>query len=145
MLKLKYNILRNEHFNNAMLKLVHYPAFKSPIFAYNVAKINIAVQNEVKPSEDVYLKLVKAHCKMDEKGEIAPREMNGAKVLGTFEVRPEAIPEWEKGLAEYNDLEFEVKAFKIPLHGLEGISLSPLELTALESLLSVEDAPEVAK
>lgn len=136
MLKVTYENLRDHAFARGMSKLANFSGFKKPAVAYNVAKINLKCMEEAKIADDLFKNLVKKYAKLDDKGEIQPM----AGQPGTFEIRDEAVPEWQAALKEFLAHEVEINRERIKFDDVGDAGLSPMEIGALESILLVVEA-----
>lgn len=157
MFKLKFADTKSREFLMAYSKVMQFTGFKDTKVAYNIAKIGRKFDQEAKTCQELYLKLLKGYAKLDEKGEIAPREeesvnAKGEKVMlkvpNTFVILEEKVKDgsWEKALTEFDETEIELHCHKIKLSDLDGAKLSPLDLTVLEPLLSeIEMVPSAGE
>jgi hypothetical protein len=135
MLTVTYGQLRDQVFGRALTKLANCSGFKSPKVTFNIAKINRRVLDEAKLADEVYQKLVRQYCRLDEKGEIEPHEGRP----GTFVIPEERGDEWKAKLAEFHAISFEMDRPRIALEDVSPAQLSPAEVMALEPLLSFDE------
>lgn len=142
-MKLTYGQLLDGNFSRGFSKIANCPQLKSPKLAYQIAKIHKRVQEERDLVATLHEKMVKVHCKLDEKGNIAP--MTGGQP-GTFEIREEAIEAWKTDLKEFNSIEFDIDFPPMVLNDqLMVANLSPAEISGLEPILKLEEDQPVAK
>lgn len=156
MFKLKFSDTKSREFLMAYSKVMQFTGFKDTKIAYNVAKIGRKFDAEAKICQELFIKLLKNYAKLEENGELAPREdevINAKsekvkiKVPNTYQILPEKIEDgsWAKALEEFDASEFEVHCHKIKLADLDGAKLSPLDLTILDPLITeLEPAPSLA-
>lgn len=109
----------------AMRKLSGHP-FRDQKVAYRVMRIVDAVESEQKTAERLYEKLIRQFAELDDKGDFIPNE----GVPNTFVVKKD-IGGYEKALADFEALSFELKWRKIPFADLAEIHLAAAELKAL--------------
>lgn len=138
--KIKYEDLNSEAFNQGLGRIDSYTGFPVKT-TYRVSRISGAVARERKRVEELYKKLLKEHCELDEKGNVVHE--------GPFK----NVPKFKEGEKDKYDekfkelmaIEFEVKAIPVKLSELEKVNLTPGEMAACESLIDFEgEDPEVA-
>lgn len=136
MIELKYEVVRNQPFHQALAKLLHYPRFALGT-AKAVARIVQGVREAGDAAQGRFEAVVKAHAFLDEQGEILPNE----GVKGTFKIVPEKFADFEKAIAAMEEETFFVDAPHLFEEQLGSIELSPNELILLEPLFDsyVED------
>lgn len=140
-MKLKYSQLRDPAFTAAMRKLANYP-FKAQKTAYDVMRITNKMTQEEKNAQELYLKMLKQHAKLDAKGEFVPRMEGDKAVPDTFVVDDAKLGEFQKATEEFGDLEFNLDWRQVSFEKLEECRLTAAELSALQDIISVpvEDA-----
>lgn len=142
MLKVTYGQLQNENFKRAMGKVANCPLFKNPKLAYNVAKISGRIAEEAKLADKLREKMVNEYAKKTDDGKIEPH--NG--IPGTFWIPEDKQKEWGEKLEEYHAVAFDIDRPALSLDELMPAALTPLEINALEPLITFdESAPEPAK
>ena len=139
MFKLKYSDMKSREFIMALGKCMQNTNYKSTTIAYNVAKIGRKFDQETKICQELYLKVIKAHAKLDEKGNIAPRVEGGKPVPNTYEISDDKVEAWKKACEDFDNTLIEIPCNKINLSDLENAGMSPADLVALEPVL--ETAP----
>ncbi len=142
-MKFNYAVLRNQQFLLAMRKLTNYP-FKAQKVAYSVMKISNAIDAEMKLSQDLFIKLLKQHAVLDDKGAFVPqKDPEGKDVPDTFQTTPGKEAELEKAQGDFADVEFEVKWRPLKLDELEECRISAVELGMLGDIIAapLEEAP----
>jgi hypothetical protein len=127
MIKLKYNDINNTEFMEGMRTLVRVSLpVKS---AYTASKVFSRVEKELKTAGDLYAKVLKEHCELDEKGELKAQMMKQddkeIPIPNSFIVKAGSEPALEKALEAFFNLEFEVPFDKIPLSDLEKACQDP--------------------
>jgi len=135
MFKLKFADIKSREFMQAYLKLINFNEFKETKVAYNVAKIDRKFQQELKLSQDLYVKLIKQYAVLDDKGEIACRIENETAIPNTYVIDPAKVEAWEVAVKEFDATEFEIPCQKLTLANLEGIQLSPNDFNAIEAMI----------
>jgi hypothetical protein len=123
-------------FVQALVKLGKFEGFKEQRVAYNVAKVIRRFDAESTIAQELFLKLVKQYAVLDEKGNIKSPEDKP----GTYEIPDEKVADWKKAKEDFDDVEFELDCHKIRLEQLGNAPLSPIDLNALEPLLSELEA-----
>lgn len=137
MLTVNYGQILSPNFQRGLAKLSQCPQFKSPKLAYNVAKILKKVDEEQKIAQDLYNKLITEYAEKDEAGKVKPH--NG--IPDTFLVRTENHAEWDAKLKELHAISFDIDRPALDLDEVMVAQLSPVEITALDSLLTFDEAP----
>lgn len=139
MITLSYKNLRDPQFTNAFYKLALFNAFPTKV-SIKVAKLKKAIDAESELAQTEFEKIVKRHAKLDEKGNLLPIK----DTVGTFEIKEEEMDNWKKSLDEYNSVPFHVEQNPLLYSDLEGVSITPIDIIALEVILT-EEAPIVMK
>lgn len=130
MIELKYEVVRNQAFQQALAKLLHYPKF-SLSTTKAIAKIVQRVREAGDEAQNRFAAVVKAHAFLDEKGEILPNE----GVKGTFKIMPEKFEDFQKAVEAMEEEKFSVDAPHLFEDQLEGVEISANELLLLEPIL----------
>jgi hypothetical protein len=130
-LTLKYKHINTPSFVEALAKLGRYDRLKDFKLAYNIAKIIRRFDAESTIAQELFVKLVRQHCKLDENGLIIPADGKP----GSFEILEGKETEWVQARKDFDEMEFELDCHKIRVEQLDGAPLSPMELVALEPLL----------
>lgn len=144
MLKLTYGQLLNNGFMRARMKLGNCARLKSPQVAYNVAKIHARFEEEEKLAQDLHVKIVDEFAEKDEAGNVKPN--NGQP--GTFYVDDTNKPKLEAFQAkvkEFHAIEFEIDRPRVDLNDIAAAELSPVEINALEPILTFNENPPLAE
>lgn len=136
-IKIKYEDLNSETFNQGLNRIDGHTGFPVKT-TYRISRISGAVAKERKRVEELYKKLLKEHCELDEKGAVIHE--------GPFK----NVPKFKDGQKEAYDekfkelmaMEFVVKVHPVKLSELEKVNLTPGEMAACECLLDLGDAPD---
>lgn len=137
MLKVTYGQLRNDNFKRGLTKVANCSQFKSPKLLYNIAKISAKIQDESKLADDIYQKLINEYAEKDENGALKPH--NGQ--VGTFFIPDAAVEVWTTKINEFHAVAIEIDRPAMALDDLLPAQLTPLELSALEPLISFDETP----
>lgn len=135
MVQIKYEMIRNPAFNQALSKLMHYPKF-TPRTGLMIARLVERVKKEAQVAQDAFIAVVKKYAILDEKGEIAPD--NGQP--NTYKLREGQQEAFDKETSELGEQTFSVDMKPILLDDLSGVGLTPNELSYLEPVLAVDGA-----
>lgn len=138
-MKLKYSQLRDPQFVGAMRKLSNYP-FKVQKTAYDVMRITNKLTQEEKNAQELYVKMLKQHAKLDDKGNFVPRMDGDKPVPDTFvidDTSPEKFAAYQKAVEEFGDLEFNLDWRQVTFENLEDCRLTAAELSVLQDIISV--------
>jgi hypothetical protein len=130
MIKLKYEVVRNQAFQQALAKLLHYPKFSHDT-KKTVAKIVKRMHEAGEEAQHRFAAVVKAHAYLDDKGEILPNE----GVAGTFKIIPEKFADFQKAVEAMEEETFSVGVHHLFEEQLDGVEISPNELILLEPIL----------
>lgn len=133
--KLKYSQLRDPAFTAAMRKLSNYP-FKTQKTAYDVMRISNKLTQEEKNAQVLYIKMLKQHAKLDDKGEFISRMDGDKPVPDTFVIEDSKLADFGKAQEEFNDLEFTLDWRQINFEALEECRLTAAEMSALQDVIS---------
>ena len=136
MVKLTFAEFKNPLFDRALSKVMHHGGYKSTKISTDIAKLGKKFREETALVQELYLKLVKKHAKLDEKGEIEPRKENGKTIPGTFWIEDSRIEEWKAACIEFDSTEVELPCHNIHMEDLEGVGLSPADLIELAPLIT---------
>lgn len=143
MIKLSYANVQDYQFVQALARLCNHVQYKSTKVAYNIAKIKRKFELEAATSQDLFVKLVKRFCNLDEKGEIASRkDKDGKPISGTYEIKQEHLDSkaWENAKKEFDSTDIDIHCHKVNLSDLDGVEISPSDIDKLMAL--IEEAPE---
>lgn len=134
MVEIKTESLKNPNFNSALAKLLHCTKFH-PKLAMRVAKFMDHIKEQEIKTHHEYLALIRAHAKLDEKGELIPREdPNGNPKPNTFQAKDN--DKWEKAFEEFGQKKITIDIYPLEIKDLVGLGLSPLEIVAIEPLIT---------
>lgn len=131
-IKLKYEALRDGAFYQAVAKINNFNGFKDARLLASIARIVKLVDKYQKECDEVFIKLVKQYCELDEKGEIK----SPANAPGRYTILPEKLEEWKKAVEEFNKIEVELFAKKLDFNTLVAAQLSAHDLVVLEPMLN---------
>lgn len=134
MIKLTYMDINNRLFIDAVKKLMIYDQWGSAQLKYNIHKIGRRLSDESDVAQAEYLKLVKQHAELDEKGDIVPVS---PEQPGTFVIKTEKEEVWKTARADFEAVTFEIDCHPVPLSKLDLCPLSPQDVGVLEPLLDI--------
>lgn len=137
MIKLCYKSMRDNAFAQAIIKLTQYPGFPTKT-SLKIAKIKKAIDAEKDLVQDEFIRLVKLHADLDEKGNILPHNDQP----GTYHITDEKNEAWNKALKDFEEASFDIQQNPLTIDELEGVRLSPADIIALECLLA-DDIPVI--
>lgn len=138
---LRYDCFQSKEFMVAKAKLARYP-FKNQKTSYNVTRILKFLDDNEKLAQEQFIKLVKQHAVLDEKGDFVPRKNEKGEIEeGTYTIpeEPEKIAAWKKAKDEFDALEFTVERYKIKLSEMENLPVTPMELGAIDGMIDPEE------
>lgn len=135
MIELKYEVVRNQAFQQALAKLLHYPRFSFGT-AKAIAKVVQTVRGAGDAAQERFAVVVKAHAFLDEKGEILPNE----GVAGTYKIMPDKYADFQKAIEAMESETFSVDVAPFEMQQLDGVELSASDLLLLAPLLTEETA-----
>ncbi len=127
-MKVKYDSLTSQPFNQAISKIANHEGFKTTKLAYHVGRIVAVIETAAKKAQAEYLELLKPYAILDEKG----------KIPMSAKIKPELEDDWKKVVEEFSAQTFKIDKHKLSLEELEGVGLTPNELVALEEILLQE-------
>lgn len=133
---LKYSVISNPAFSEALRKVTRSGAIKDVKQAYNVARLVTKVDQGIKTMREDYMAMAKTFATLDENGKFKVPE--GAPE-GAFDVPEEKMGEWTKAVDAFQEKELVIERHPIPLEQLEGCGLTPGDLIALEPVLEVNE------
>jgi hypothetical protein len=126
MIKLKYADLNNSPIEQVLHKLDN--CMKLDIrTAFMVAKFARLLRTEIANAREIFTKMLKKHCKLDEKGNFVKGEDNAPVFVDKDAYNAE--------LAEFLKIEFSLPMAALKLDVLERCELSPSELSAIMPLI----------
>lgn len=132
MVKLTFAQFKDYEFAQAIAKVMHHNGYKSTKITADIARLGRKFKEETAVVQELFLKHVKKHAKLDEKGEIEPRkDEKGKAVAGTYFIEDARVEEWKKACEEFDSTEVELPVHPIHMDDLEGVGLSPADLNAL--------------
>lgn len=135
MIELKYSHVRNPEFQGAFSKLVNVQQLPTKVTCL-IAQIKKAFDKEVETAQECFIKLLKNHANLDEKGNFVELVVGGAKQPGTYSIPEEKQAQWMEALKEFGETTFNVERRKILMQEISEVKFSAAELIALEPLLS---------
>ncbi len=132
-IKLTYKLINNGAFVSAIGKIAKFEGWTDQRSAYNAAKFFRRFKQEMETAQELYVKLVKRHAKVDEKGNlISPEDKPGQ-----FEILDQNAEAWIKAREDFESVSFEIDCHPIPLEKLQGAELSAIDLDVIEPLLDL--------
>jgi hypothetical protein len=135
MLKLTYKDLRNPQFMGTFMKLASFNGVSTKT-AINIGRIKRVIDSESEIAQEAYVKMIKVHAELDEKGEIKPIEGQP----NTFQI-PEANQKaFGDAFKEFEKTEFEIPHHAISYREIDGVRLSAVEVMALDAILVEEES-----
>lgn len=150
MIKVKYSHIKEFPFLDVLGKLYHHPTqptqkpFPARV-AYTLAKISEKAEKEVELMRELWVKLLKQHATLDEKGEFVPKQStDGKPVPGTFVVAEDKQAEFKKAGEEFGEIEINFTQHKLTFADLASISLTPQDIATLEPFLNIAELSAVA-
>lgn len=135
MFVLKQSHLRNFSFHQAFRKLANHP-FDNVKTLYNVTRIAKLFDLSAKEADELFIKLVKQYCELDEKGRIKPLD---PKQPNTYKIPEDKQEAWEAAMKEYNDIEVKFERHKIALEDCMAAKLTAADLLTLEDMVADYD------
>lgn len=131
MVTVKYSVMRVHAFNTGLSKLLNYPRFM-PAVALSIVRLIEKVDKERDVAQKVYEGIVKKHAKLDEKGEVIPKDGDPNSFIVRDDSSQEAL---DKEVQEMGEQSFSVEMRPIALAALEGVGLTPNELMYLAPII----------
>ena len=119
-----------------MIKLKEFSGFR-PKAAYNFGRILAKVQSAERDANQILGKLVSKYAKKDEQGKIFE-----PKGPGSFEVSDDNVGEYDKEFKELQEVEIEIRRYKLLLEEVDGAKLTPDEIMAIEKILVDPEAKD---
>lgn len=145
MLKVTFAQLMDQKTHGALSTVFNHKGFRDHKLNHQLAKMYKILETEQDIMQKNYIELLKKFVVCDDKGNIEP--LPGQP--GTFRVKEEITKseeEMEKyrvAVEDFKKTEIEIEGSRIPLAKLEGVNLSPIDLSALDPF--VIDMEEVSK
>jgi len=133
MIELSYHTLRNNDFISGMQKLATSTTLNTKV-AYNVGRIMSKLQSAEKSGQETFSKLIRKYAEMDGDKIVEPEGP------GSYKIADEKVEEYRKELEEFLSIEIKIDRNKIGLNDLEGAGLSPVQVLALDPLLTIMEA-----
>ncbi len=134
----KFDDLRDPTYRNALRKLGNCMCFESTKVAYDVGRLVKAIlKDEFQTMVELEEQLVKKYAELDDKGNLALFDTeNGQKQYKILDGKEE---EFAAARKEFYSTVVTVEKNPIALRHVEEAGLSPMELVALEPLLTDVD------
>jgi hypothetical protein len=126
---LKYADMNNRVLRNALSRLANHDGFRGQ-FAYTISKLIRKWDEEAKIATELLLKLMKTHAKLDEKGEIIPKDGTGFELNDLHTEK-----DWEDAVKKFDQTEFTIEVNALGIDELEKVGLTPNEMIAMEKFL----------
>jgi len=145
MLKITFGQIMDQKTHGALSAVFNHKGFRDHKFNHQLSKMYKILESEQDIMQKNYIELLKKFVVCDDKGNIEP--LPGQP--GTFRVREdiakdeEKMEEYRLAVEEFKKTEIDVDAPRIPLKKLEGVSLSPIDMAALDPFII--DMEEVSK
>lgn len=140
--KIKFKAFKDTPIVQTLGKLYNYPKFP-PKTAYWVSRIAEKMEKESNYVQEAWMKLIKEHALLDEKGEFVPLEHDGQKQLGTYQIPEDRQEAFKKAAEIFGETEAEIELnskLSFAMFENTGIELTPRELSALDPLLNTLEA-----
>lgn len=134
--KVKLGDFRSPLFMQAVAKLAAHN-FKDQKAAYNVMRLLKKIQSEGELAQAQFIKLVKQHAKLDDKGNFVPID-DDPKNKDTYQIPDENQETWKTALKDFQELEVTIERYPIKIEDLNGSALTPGDLMLLETMLEGE-------
>jgi len=139
MIKLSRGDINSTELEGALRKLVSYTKFPVKT-AYRIGRMGQRINQEMDAVRSGYQKLVQAHVKEDDNARAKVKKDN------TFDfIDDEHRKKFDEGFKKLIEVDFEIKALKIPVADLDGVGLTPKELTFMDKLVDFGDGPITRK
>ena len=117
------------NFQNLYQKLKNEPL---PIkLAYKLNKINLLVQNEIIFYEDSLKKIIEQYAQKDSNGNYIQNETHDGIII-----QQEYLEVCHKQINELQYLEFDIPNISFTLEELDGLKMTPVELSCIFSLIT---------
>lgn len=142
-IKLTYDELNSKQMELAIAKLAREPL---PVtVGWNIQRILRKINKEVKEGREIYMKLLKDCCEVDEKGELTPQRLppivkpdgtteEGKLIPGSFIVKDPEL--FKKRNEEFLAIEIEIRSYPIKLKDIEHLKMSSEDLLHLAPLIN---------
>jgi hypothetical protein len=124
---LTYKTLGNPNFLSGLKKLIQSDSWKSPKEAYNCARLGTLLEHELKTYYDLRAKFFAKIKPAQPEGEMKDEDKQKAQEL-------------QKEADQFLEVEVVIERHKIDFNSLSTLSLTPVEILALEPML--ENLPE---
>lgn len=141
MIKVKYDWINNGAVSVALNKLCNVPTFDIKS-AYSLGKIHQKIESEMRHGREIFMKLLRKHCELDEKGEVKWTDK------GEWTVLPDHSEEFEKEEKELLAIEVQIHRTPISIGKIEAameklidqkMKITPKELALLEPLIDMSE------
>lgn len=134
MIEIKNSALRTGDLEGAAQKISNAKKF-NPWTAMRIFKIVEQLMERKEYLQEKFIDLAKEHAQLDDNGNFKPQKDHFGKIKpNTFITKDK--PAWERAVAELGEKTFQIKGEKFPMETLNGLELSPIEIAALEPLIS---------
>jgi hypothetical protein len=122
--------LTNQDLLNSIPTLKKLSQEQLPIkISYVISKNIKNIEEELVVYEEERQKLLKQYAELDKEGKPKVNDK------GHYVIKPENQLEFNKGVLELLGIETDVNISKIDLNALEGLKISPLELTSINFMI----------
>lgn len=122
--------LTNQALLNSIPTLQKLSQEQLPIkISYTISKNIKAIEEELKIYEEERQKLIKKYAELDKEGK--PKVNDN----GIYIIKQENQLDFNKEVLELLNIETDINISKIDLNALEGLKISPLELTSVDFLI----------
>lgn len=122
--------LTNQELLNSIPTLRKLSQEQLPIrVSYTISKNIKSIEEELIIYEEERQKLIKKYAELDKEGNPKVDEQEN------YMIKPENQSEWNKGALELLSIETDINISKINLNALEGLKISPLELTSIDFMV----------
>ncbi|HLR35958.1 MAG TPA: hypothetical protein VK071_11615 [Tissierellales bacterium] len=122
--------LTNQELLNSIPTLQELSKEQLPIkISYTISKNIKIIEEELKIYEEERQKLIKKHAELDKEGK--PKVNDN----GNYIIKQENQLDFNKEVLELLNIETDVNICKVDLNALDGLKISPLELTSIYFLI----------
>ena len=142
---LTYKNLNSYEFNSALEALANR---NLPVkTSYSISKIKRNIHNYMEEGKALFIKILKEHCELDEKGNVktqmSPEVKEADKVIeaskpipGTYIVKPDMEESFKKKLEDFMSIECPIEVNKITLQELSDEKVSANLLANLDPIIT---------
>lgn len=122
--------LTNQELLNSIPTLQKLSQEQLPIkISYTISKNIKAIEEELKIYEEERQKLIKKYAELDKEGK--PKVNDN----GNYVIKQENQLDFNKEVLELLDIETDINISKVDLNALEGLKISPSELTSVNFMI----------